>query len=71
MKNKDLIFNRKKDELFHLEEVFKNLQSLHLMYLNFYSENKNRVWHTETSLNNTFNEIKRVSKELEEISSET
>lgn len=64
--NKKLL-TAKEEELYFLQQVFKNLKYLQHLYQTGKVKNADRSWYVEISINNVSTEISRVEKELKEL----
>lgn len=64
---KSSLIEAKKEELHHLDQLFKHMKYLELIYKSGKLEHKNRAWYTEIGLNNLNSERERVKREIEEL----
>lgn len=62
------LLEAKEDELHFHKQIYRNLKHLELLYKNGSSENKDKAFYTEVSLNNTLHSINKLEKEIEELS---
>lgn len=57
----------KEEELYLLQQVYKNLKYLNHMYETGKLKHESRAWYTQISVNNAITEVNRAERELEQL----
>jgi outer membrane translocation and assembly module TamA len=57
----------KEEELYFLQQVYKNLKYLNHMYETGKLKHESRAWYTQISVNNAVTEVSRAERELEQL----
>jgi hypothetical protein len=57
----------KEEELYFLQQIYKNLKYLHHMHQTGKLKNESRAYYTKISVNNAATEVSRAKKELKDL----